>query len=231
MELSDVELRVLGVLIEKSMTQPSSYPLTLNAITLGANQLQNRDPVVQYSDSDVSAAIRTLTHKKLIEQAPPSPGARANRFRHCAAELFRWDRRQQAVMAELMLRGRQTAGELRSRASRMMSFPDVESVSVTLRELMGMQPAYVEELPREPGRSANRFRHRLSADAGAEAAASAAVVHPAEAGAPAEVAAGPSLAERMSLLEQRVDELAAGLRRIAEARGIGFDAGAADEVR
>ena len=165
--LNDLEVRVLGVLIEKSLTQPGSYPLTLNAITLGANQLQNRDPVVSYNEHEVSAAVRTLQHKKLAAQAPPSPSARANRFEHRAVESLHWDRRDQAIMAELMLRGRQTTGELRSRASRMTPFQDVESVMVTLQGLMSREPKWLEELPREPGRSANRFRHLLSADAGA----------------------------------------------------------------
>jgi len=164
MLLSETEIRVLGVLMEKSLTQAGSYPLTLNAITLGANQLQNRDPVLNLNEHEVSAAIRTLQHKKLVAQAPPSAGARSNRFEHKVVEVMHWDRRDQAILAELMLRGRQTPGELRSRASRMTPFADVESVMVTLQGLRSRETPFVEELAREPGRSANRFRHLLSAE-------------------------------------------------------------------
>ncbi len=219
-ELTDSEIRVLGVLVEKSLTQPSSYPLTLNSITLGSNQLQNRDPVVNLAESDVSAALRTLMHKKLVEQAPPSSGARAVRFRHKAPEVFLWDKRQQAVMTELMLRGRQTAGELRSRASRMTPFQDVDSVSVTLQELKTTAPPYVRELPREPGRSANRFRHLLAAAGEAEivelsSAAPQRPVAPLTRSSPSDTdldewkARLTALEERVEVLGRIVDELQA----------------------
>jgi uncharacterized protein YceH (UPF0502 family) len=161
-QLSETEIRVLGVMIEKSLTQPGAYPMTINSILLGANQLQNRDPVVEYSEAQVATALGDLIRKKLAAQAPPEPGARANRFAHRAVEEFHWDRREQAIMAELLLRGRQTAGELRSRASRMTPFADIAAVLTTLEELQRREPRFVEELSREPGRSANRFRHLLS---------------------------------------------------------------------
>ncbi|MFQ5413444.1 MAG: DUF480 domain-containing protein, partial [Phycisphaerae bacterium] len=148
-ELSDHELRVFGVLIEKSLTQPDSYPLTMNAIRLGASQKQNRNPVAEYTEADVSRAVYALQQKDLVEQAPPVPGARANRFAHRANEVLHWDRREQAIMAELMLRGRQTAGELRSRASRMTPLRDSESVAAVLEDMKRGDPPVVEELARE----------------------------------------------------------------------------------
>ncbi|MEK6676942.1 MAG: DUF480 domain-containing protein [Planctomycetota bacterium] len=157
--LQEIEIRILGVLIEKALSQSGSYPLTLNSLVAGANQLQNRDPVLQLREYDISAALRTLQHKHLVVQAPPSAGARSNRFEHKALDVFKWDRREQAVMAELMLRGRQTAGELRTHASRMTPFQDVDSVMVTLQGLMTPEHRFVAELPREPGKSTNRFRH------------------------------------------------------------------------
>lgn len=163
--LSDHEARVLAVLIEKSLTQAGGYPMTLNSITLGANQKQNREPVVEYTEGEVSAALRTLSHKGLIGQSAASAGARAVRFEHRVVERLHWDRREQAVMAELMLRGRQTAGELRTRASRMTPLPDLPAVGAILESLKHTTPPYVEELPREPGRSANRFRHLLGQSA------------------------------------------------------------------
>lgn len=159
--MTDIEQRIMGVLIEKALTQPGSYPLTINAIVLGANQKQNRDPVVEYSEADVARAVHTMQVKGLVKQAPPSSGARANRFQHHVVEVFHWDRREQAIMAELLLRGKQTAGELRTRAERMTTLPDLEAVNLVLHALSGAQTSYVEELPREPGRSANRWRHLL----------------------------------------------------------------------
>jgi len=164
MVLSDVEIRVLGVLIEKSLIQGGSYPLTLNALTLGANQKQNREPVVEYSESEVSIALRNLQHKQLVVQAAPAMGARAVRFEHRVVDVFHWDRREQAVMAELMLRGRQTSGELRTHAVRMTPLPDLPAVTAVLGALKAASPPFVEELSREPGRSANRFRHLLSVE-------------------------------------------------------------------
>lgn len=164
MQFNDIEQRVLGVLMEKSLTQPDTYPLTLNAIVLGANQKQNRDPVREFSEREVSDGLRSLELKKVVVQAPPMMGARSVRFQHRVVELFSWDRREQAVMAELMLRGRQTAGELRTHAGRMTPFADLEAIHVTMAGLQRADTRFVEELPREPGRSANRFRHLMSAE-------------------------------------------------------------------
>lgn len=219
LELNDIELRVLGVLIEKQHTTPDAYPLTINALVSGCNQKQNRDPVMDVADGDVARALRTLEHKGLAHQAPPEPGARANRFKHTVVEALHWDKREQAVMAELMLRGRQTAGELRSRASRMAAFADLQAVLTTLGELSSHEPPFVAELPREPGRSANRFRHLIGADgdmlAPASSEAAAATLNTAATGGtpPAtEVAAGnPSadggFADRLAALEARVAAL------------------------
>jgi len=208
LKLNDHELRVLGVLLEKSLTQPDNYPLTLNAIVLGANQKQNRDPVLELTESEVAAALHSLETRQLVQYASTSPGARANRFKHNVVETLHWDRREQAVMAELMLRGRQTPGELRARASRMTPFADLESVAATLAALGSGDPPFVEELPREPGRSANRFRHLLSAtDAPAPA-----VCEPEGGGSAPE----PALAERVARLEAlvaRLEETVESLRR------------------
>lgn len=179
------EIRILGVLIEKSLATPDSYPMTINAVRLAASQKQNRDPVEEYSDGRVSKALWSLQQKQLVKQAPPSPGSRSNKFIHAADEVFHWDKRERAIMAELMLRGRQTAGELRGRASRMAPFPDVAAVMHILGEFARTDPPFVAELPREPGRSTNRFRHLLAGtnetDANMSAAASALGTHsPAE---------------------------------------------------
>ncbi len=210
-ELSGVEARILGVLIEKSLATPGSYPMTLNALVAGASQQQNRDPIVAYADAEVSEAIRVLTRHGLIAQSVLPSGARAVRFEHRAVDVFHWDRREQAIMAELMLRGRQTAGELRTRANRMTPLQDVESVRSILAALARNDPPFVAELAREPGRSTNRFRQLIS---GAETEPPTATV-----AAPApEIASAPEsgtlgLAERVSVLEDQVAEL---MRHVAE---------------
>ncbi len=162
--LNEAELRALSVLIEKSLTQPSSCPLTANAITQGCNQRQNRDPVVNYTETEVLHTLQRLESKGLVQHASPTAGARVHRFAHRVVDQFQCDRYEQAIMAELMLRGHQTAGELRTHASRMVPFEELSAVVGTLEALMAHDPPCVEELPREPGRSACRFRHLLLAD-------------------------------------------------------------------
>jgi len=223
-QLDEYEIRVLGVLIEKALTQPNSYPMTLNAILLGANQKQNRDPVVDFTDGQISGAVHRLQHKELVKQAPPAVTARANRYEHCVVEKLGWDRRQQAVMAELMLRGRQTAGELRSRASRMTQIPDLSSVSHILQELSSADPPLVQELTREPGRSVTRFKHLIGAELAAQAqkppiqsreAPTAPPSRPFTVDTPApQPHGGPqaALIERLALLEERVEALERQMR-------------------
>lgn len=108
--LDDAEQRILGVLMEKCLSQPGSYPLTLNMIVLGANQKQNRDPVVEFPERELARALHSLQTRNLVGQARSAIGARANRFEHRVVEQLGWDRREQAVMAELLLRGRPDRG-------------------------------------------------------------------------------------------------------------------------
>lgn len=211
MKLGEIELRVLGVLLEKAMTTPGSYPMTLNALVVGANQKQNRDPVTDHSEADVARALHSLILAGLVREAPPPHGARANRFVHNVVEKLHWDPREQALMAELILRGRQTAGELRAHASRMTAFPDMHGVHAILNGLMGGETPFVEELRREPGRSANRYRHLLGE--GAEVVSPAALPSPSQEdtyhesvdrSSPADVEA---LLDRVSTLESQVEQL------------------------
>jgi uncharacterized protein YceH (UPF0502 family) len=204
-QMTETELRVLGVLIEKSLSHPQSYPMTLNAVLLGANQKQNRDPVVEYSEREIAKALYDLEKRRLVKQTTPEHGARANRFAHNVVEELHWDRREQAIMAELMLRGRQTVGELRPRASRMTPLADLEAVMSILKGLQAHDPPFVEELVREPGRSTTRFRHLLSAEAGLPAGAAAAPPTKAAAGSPDE--APDTQVDRLAALEDRVSRL------------------------
>ncbi len=211
--INDIEQRVLGVLIEKSLTQPDAYPLTFNSLLLGANQKQNRDPVREFTEREISEGLRALELKQLVSQAPPALGARSVRFKHHVVEKYQWDRREQAIMAELMLRGRQTAGELRTHAGRMTPFADLEAVGVTLNALRNRESPFIEELAREPGRSANRFRHLL----GPTHAAPLPVASPETATvftAQAPAADSASLAARVTKLEDAVARLEAEIARL-----------------
>jgi uncharacterized protein YceH (UPF0502 family) len=164
-ELTLLQQRVLGVLIEKSISQPAYYPMTLNAITAGCNQKQNRDPVMTLTEGQVAKTIHELQEIGLVMLAPSAPGARSNRFAHEAHGKLGWDRPQQAVMAELLLRGPQTAGELRTHAGRMSaSFESLEVVLNVLNGLATREPPTVVELEREPGKSATRFAHLLCSE-------------------------------------------------------------------
>lgn len=214
-KLETDELRVLGVLIEKSLTQPGSYPMTMNAIVSGANQKQNREPVFDLSEGEVAKALHGLEQKRLVAQAPPAAGARVNRFGHQVVERVGWDRREQAVMAELMLRGSQTPGELRTRGSRMTSIPDMAAVMSILQDLSSSERPFVVELPREPGRSATRFQHLLAADSPREEAGADTErqMDTAERNARADDVA---LSQRVAALEERLSRLEV---RIAQLEG------------
>lgn len=220
--LNDAELRVLGVLIEKSLTQPGGYPMTMNAIVSGANQTQNREPVLELSEGEIAKALYSLGQKRFVAQAPPAAGARVNRFGHRVVERVGWDRREQAVMAELILRGRQTPGELRTRGGRMASIPDMAAVMSILQDLSSGERAFVEELTRVPGRSATRYRHllageRVREDAGAEAASGPAT---AVTDAPADDA---GLSQRVAALEERLSGLEEHLARLDGKQPPGID--------
>ena len=160
-ELGPHEIRLLGVLIEKSMTQQAYYPMTLNAITAAANQKTNREPIMNLTEAEIGAALHSLQRWQLVGQAPPDRGSRANRFQHEVERQFDWGSPERAIMAELMLRGPQTVGELRGRASRMTPIGGTDYAREILAGLERCDPPMVVELAREPGRSATRFGQLL----------------------------------------------------------------------
>ncbi|GJQ27461.1 MAG: UPF0502 protein [Phycisphaerae bacterium] len=159
--LTPQEARVLGVLIEKSLALPEYYPMTINAITAACNQKNNRDPITHYTEADVSTALHGLTRWQLVSQAPPDRNSRVNRFIHEVEKRFGWSTPQRAIMAELFLRGPQTAGELRANASRMFRLEALDYVNELLTELQTSDPPFVAVLPRQPGQSAIRHGHLL----------------------------------------------------------------------
>ena len=161
--LSDVEVRVLGSLIEKELTTPEYYPLSLNALVNACNQKSNRDPVTKLNESEVAQALRTLDKDGLAGPADAMDN-RVAKFGHRLQEVFNFDRREIAVLCELLLRGPQTPGELRSRAERMHPFEDLGQVQSTLQRLAQREPALVKILPRQVGTKEARYAHLLSGD-------------------------------------------------------------------
>ena len=161
LKLNAAQRRVLGVLIEKSRTTPGSYPLTLNALLVGCNQLSCREPVMRMSEDEAAKAARELGALGLAAEAETGRGARVERYRHTVEEALKWDEHRQAVMAELLLRGPQTPGELKTNASRMAELPDLDGIIRLLREMAAQDPPLVLELPRQPGKSVARFDHLL----------------------------------------------------------------------
>jgi uncharacterized protein YceH (UPF0502 family) len=159
--LDDVEVRVLGCLVEKELTTPDYYPMTLNAITNACNQRSNRDPVVSYQETIVVQGLDGL-RKKGLALIAQTDGGRVSRYRHFLVEKFGLLRRELAVLCELMLRGPQTVGELRTRGSRMYGFEDLAEVDATLLEMAERGEPWVVKLPREAGRKECRYTHLLS---------------------------------------------------------------------
>jgi uncharacterized protein YceH (UPF0502 family) len=159
--LDEFERRVLGVLIEKSLAQPSYYPMRVNAITAGCNQKSNRDPVMDLDDGVVADTLEGLRNRNLVTRIMPGTGSRVDRYKHEVGQAFGWTKREQAVMAELLLRGPQTTGELRTRCSRMVPFENLQAITNVLNSLAEYDPPFVAPLSRAVGQSAVRYTHLL----------------------------------------------------------------------
>jgi uncharacterized protein len=161
--LTAIEARVLGSLIEKDITTPDYYPLSLNALMNACNQKNNRDPVMTLDENSVRDALATLQEKRL---AGPASGAdsRVTKYEHRLQEVFNFDRREIAIVCVLLLRGPQTPGELRSRTDRMYRFEALDDVVATLDRLSQREPPLVRMLPRQPGTKESRYVHLLSGE-------------------------------------------------------------------
>ena len=168
--LTDVEVRVLGSLIEKQLTTPEYYPLTLNALTAACNQKSNRDPVVNYDDTTILAAIDSLRDRNLVYLYYGST-SRAVKYKHIVNSVYELDPAGVAVMAVLFLRGAQTIGELRERTGRLHEFSSLGEVQETLDELARRDEPLVVKLERQPGQKEARFAHLLSGEVDAAAVA------------------------------------------------------------
>ena len=194
LRLNRVEVRVLGALLEKEAATPDYYPLSLNALCAACNQKSNREPVMSLEEDSVLAALDSLRAKGL---ALVISGAdhRVPKYAHRLGEVFNFDRREQGVLCLLMLRGAQTAGELRGRTERLYAFDDLAGVEATLHRLMERTPPLVAKLARQAGEKEPRFAHLLAGEVEV-------------AGPPAALAERPSpLEERITRLEAEVAEL------------------------
>jgi uncharacterized protein len=161
--LSETEVRVLGALIEKEITTPDYYPLSLNALMTACNQSSNRDPVVDYDESTVADAAESLREKKLVHRLDRGE-SRVIKYRHVAYETMNLARPAIAVMCVLMLRGPQTVGEIRTRSNRLYDFTSLQEVEMTLESLASRQNPLVVRLPRQAGQKEVRYAHLLSGD-------------------------------------------------------------------
>jgi uncharacterized protein len=211
-DLSDVEVRALGSLVEKEITTPEYYPLSLNALVNACNQKSNREPVMNLDEEAVRKALRSLTDRAMVRSA--SGDSRVAKFEHRLNELYNFHRHEIAVLCVLLLRGPQTPGELRTRSERLYAFEDLDAVHAALNLLMRREPPLVKILPRQPGTKESRYMHLMSGD-----------VAPAEPGTAGEMAYTVTAnatanssgeAERIRNLEQEIVELRRELETLRE---------------
>lgn len=159
--LTTIETRVLGALVEKEITTPDYYPLSLNALVNACNQRSNRDPVMNLSEDDVRRVLDALEEKRLAGRAHSADG-RVAKYEHWLGEAFNFSRAEVALFCVLLLRGPQTPGELRGRTERLHRFDELTDVLGGLQKLMDRQPALAAVLPRQPGTKESRYAHLLS---------------------------------------------------------------------
>lgn len=161
--LNEIEVRVLGSLLEKEITTPDYYPLSLHALINACNQKSNREPVMALDESAVRDALDSLNEKGLSGQVS-SADSRVPKFAHRLQEVFNFDRREAAALCVLLLRGPQTPGELRGRTERMYRFDDLAAVESALSRLTEREPPLVKKLARQPGTKESRYAHLLAGD-------------------------------------------------------------------
>jgi len=165
--LSEVEVRIVGSLIEKESTTPDNYPLSLNALTHACTQTSNRDPVVGYDEDMVLHAVEALRKRNLVRAVQQS-GSRVMKYRHMMADTMLLEPRQAAALCVLMLRGPQTVGEIKGRTGRMYEFAELGEVEMTLESLIAAAPPLVVRLPRQPGTKESRYAQLLAGEVHAE---------------------------------------------------------------
>jgi uncharacterized protein len=212
-EFSPNEARVIGCLLEKEITTPDQYPLSLNALTNACNQKTNRDPVLELSEAVAQQAVDTLMKKYMVSDKSAGYGGRVTKYKHrfCNTEFgsLKFSKQELGIICVLLLRGPQTPGELRSRTNRLCEFADAEQVEATLKNLMSREDGpFIARLPRSAGARESRYAHLFSGNIES-------VEEPAAA---EETAAGaPSLGQRVSQLEEMVRQLRTAIDAVADA--------------
>lgn len=203
--LSPEAIRVLGVLIEKELSTPDYYPMTLNSLTNGCNQKSNRDPVVAYQEGEVRYALEELQKRRLVGHASGA-GSRAEKFRHAVVEQMGLNQKELAALATLLLRGPQTIGEVKGHTGRMADFDSLDDAADTLRALRDREESLVVQLPVQPGKKEARIAHLLAGEIDLEALE-------AEAAAAAPTTSGTSLSEELEDIKARLSDLEEAFER------------------
>lgn len=205
--LTPTEQRVMGCLLEKEVTTPETYPLTLNALTTACNQKSSRDPVMSLSDSQVLDTVNQLIGKRLIsedEQLKRRVSKYAHRFCNTEFSDLQLSDQQKAIVCLLLLRGAQTAGEIRTRAQRLCDFEDVSQVEATLTTMVDNH--WVVQLPKEPGKREQRYQHLFGDETGNDDVHSIATA--------SETPSATDMEQRLGELERKVSELEQQIERL-----------------
>ena len=202
-DLTPIQVRVLGCLMEKKETTPEQYPLTLNALRNACNQKSSRYPVVSYSEGEVGHTLRELEALDLVRE---EWGARVAKYQHLANKTMDLHSKGIALICVLMLRGPQTLGELKINTHRLFDFDDLDDVQFAIQQLIDREPSMVVALPRQPGQKEGRYAHLLSGEPD--------ISVPARATAPA--ASSPGLETRVTELEAQLEDLRSRLQAIED---------------
>jgi len=198
-QLNDVEARILGSLIEKSLTTPEQYPLSYNSLIAACNQKTSREPVMELDEAAVGAGLHSLAQAELVERVH-EPGSRVPKFRHCAQNLLKnAEPKTTGVVCALLLRGPQTPGELKARTERLCVFESTAELESLLEELGSGPEPFIAKLPRQPGKKEARYRQLFSGGP-----------------APAPAVSVPAAPDRLAELEKRVAALEARLQTLGK---------------
>ncbi|WP_299073485.1 YceH family protein [uncultured Paraglaciecola sp.] len=219
-KLTPIQARLIGVLLEKEITTPEQYPLSLNSLTLGCNQKSSREPVMELSEIEVQNTIDELKDKKLLLEYTGA-GSRVVKYKHrfCNTEFsdLKFSRQQLAIICVLLLRGPQTPGELRTRSNRLADFANVEEVEATLNKLLDLNDEQlVIKLGREPGKRDARYAHLFSDDNGVHLASITSDTPTTTTHSQDEATSSPQALARITQLEQQVAQLTSQLSELQE---------------
>ena len=207
-ELTALETRILGCLLEKERLTPENYPLSLNALANACNQSTNRDPISNYDEKTIDDGLLSLREKKLA-MVVFGAGSRVQKYKHRLPEHYTLEPKETGLICVLLLRGAQTLGELRTRTERFYGFPDLESVRICLEDLAKPGTELVRLLPQRPGQKEQRYIQLLSSPSAIEESSI-------ESSVTDSIPSAPRLADRVETLEKQVTDLQTELQRVRE---------------